>query len=356
MALKRLQLLLTVASVLLTVIVLAPPAGAAPEQSVARIKLDEAGVKDITQTPEGQTGVTSFRQRATTSDDPSMKRAAPSIQAQSFRVLKVDLPRWATTGKSVSTNSVPTMTVVAPADVPLSDMTVVVAKGAGSPVASHPEVSSTKPDSIWTDLEVNITPPPVDSGEESGKASVAADTYPYTYHHNCFGRQYDPSWGSLAWFDVCWEFTIQKYDGNPDWNYYSRYHFGTCKTETNILMYKCGIGGERNGGGTISGWRGWAPKQDTTSNCRQIGISVPLYGGLSMSGSYNHCERSDIIKYDAPATFSHYWTSGGNAIHSDDRAVEYQVSWYVPQGGAGATFRAWSPMEVYQNPCAPETC
>ncbi|MEV0202400.1 hypothetical protein [Nonomuraea sp. NPDC050691] len=315
----------------------------APSDSVQRIRLDDSRVTEITNTPEGRQQTTSFKQRIDTNAGFSAGDVN-SVKADTFKVFAVELPSITPAMAARGNNK---MTLVAPADIPLSDMTLVVSSGDKSPVTAEPRVKGTS-GSIWTDLQVNAKPPAVDSGERADIGSqIAADTYPYTYYHKCFARQYAPGWGDWVWFDHCWDFTIQKYDGNSNWNYYSMHQFGTCKSEVSTPILACGLGGQRNGGGTISGWYGWAPKKDETSNCRSLSISVPLYGGLSMGGSYEHCETNDMNKYTEPAKFSHYWRG---PVSQSDRSVEYQVSWYVPQGGAGATFGLWSPLEIPDPP------
>lgn len=180
-------------------------------------------------------------------------------------------------------------------------------------------------------LQASVDAPVVPVEEGVGAAAPS-----FTWRGaRCYSRHQNHAY----WFDICYRWGYVRNDGNASRDYLAFNQWGTCKSKGVYSMRYCGVGDQRKPGTTAIAWDDWAPRSDSNSNCRSVGLSIDV-GPVGIGGNYDACERVDITKYAAAPKFSNYWRSGPLAVWRSERDVEYQVSMSVPQRGV-AHLQLW---------------
>ncbi|MFJ9664151.1 hypothetical protein ACIRPP_05945 [Streptomyces sp. NPDC101219] len=216
---------------------------------------------------------------------------------------------------------------------------------------TDPEAASTQvaaeadcePDLLWDEPTYGSDTEQDDPPQEGASARAANRPYAQMIAGDCFTRKkqrkkFAGNSYYTSWNDSCYKNYVERYDGNPKWNYYSKFAKSTCGGVGKWRLKSCGHGVKRNTSGPAVHWLDWAPNASQDRNdCRSRSASVSLKN-ITVSQSYDVCEKQLIYKYAEAGKMSSYWR--GTATST--RGTAHQVSVYVGQKAGRPKWTHWT--------------
>ena len=143
---------------------------------------------------------------------------------------------------------------------------------------------------------------------------------------------------TYGWMDRCTQWGHIVNDGDSSRDHWVFKTYATCKSLADWNIQTCTLSSKRTIATGLQYWEDWAPRADSSGNCRTVSVGVSAYG-VSVSGSYSACDQVDITKGAAAGTFSNTFRTPSS--HLQERSVQYQLAVGVPQGTLPGMDTSW---------------
>ncbi|MEU9208661.1 hypothetical protein AB0D27_12090 [Streptomyces sp. NPDC048415] len=269
--------------------------------------------------------------------------AVPTIGrlTSSYRVLKVDMEK-------VQASIAPGASCAnAEGDTDIEDVLVVPPGATNIRYETTDSLESGTPGSDGQPdrCDVSVVWDEADTGNTNDDLAAPAANRPYDFKYagDCFGRKNNNVTLSgravrISWNDGCYADDVVRYDGNSAWNYYTVKSISTCANDHASVLTSCGHGIKQDKAKEAGNpqWQDWAPRSDSTGDCRTKSISVSA-GPISIGGDYRHCDTQKIYKYTEAGKMSSYWEGKRDGT----RGTEHQISVKMPQVAGRPHWTHW---------------
>ncbi|GIH70959.1 hypothetical protein Mth01_32120 [Sphaerimonospora thailandensis] len=289
------------------------------------VKVNETNSQDSTATAEGAQALRDFSMRVTQAA--GLQAMSAEALATKYRVLRVDV-----------TKMLPTPGCKQHTEVVIVPREVTEVRYVRGSLGSHASSGPCSVTMIWED-----SPADQDVQDDPEQLSGIAAAAPYKDHYgeDCAARLWE---GSDSWSDSCWRYWVEKYDGNPNWNYYSAHVWSSCGVQGNYYLASCGRGVGPSSSSPKLRWLDYAPIASSPPSCRTIDNSITLYN-VAVGYSYTSCEEQRIIRYSAAGHMTSYWQgkvfSRGNA-NEPLGGTKHHVAVKVAQKDGRPKWTHWS--------------
>jgi hypothetical protein len=165
---------------------------------------------------------------------------------------------------------------------------------------------------------------PLEEAPSANGGVEAAPPYVVDNPASCSARLTAP--GVDGFMDRCGQWSYVANSTDRTFGHYAFKQWATCWTSDAWWLGSCELSGALDSTSGPAEWEDWAPRSDTDGACRSISLGIS-FGGLSVSGSYNGCERNAIRKGAAAGDFGSEWRGW---VFGKNREAAYRVALKSP--------------------------